>query len=255
MSNAESEKDGGGDIVLIELSIKEKKFAQQPNLVAALKRAKEGNGRLHLLGLVSDGGVHSHINHLLEFLNAAKEYGVPKTFVHFFGDGRDTSPKSADKYMKTLLDHIEKMQYDEVATVVGRYYAMDRDERWELVQVAYVAIVQGKGENTTDVLNTISERHAKGETDEFLTPIIVGEEGRIDDGDTLIFINFRSDRMREIAQAFGVPPLPFETVKSPKDIVRIFASVGGRDPDAFGKPGWGKGNARASRRVRPKKFM
>ncbi|KAJ3042996.1 2,3-bisphosphoglycerate-independent phosphoglycerate mutase [Rhizophlyctis rosea] len=206
------------DIVRIELSIKEKKFAQQPNLVKAFERAKSGNGRLHLLGLVSDGGVHSHINHLLEMLTAAKAAGVPKTFIHFFGDGRDTSPKSADGYMKQLLDHIDSLQYGEVATVVGRYYAMDRDKRWERVKVAYDGLVSGEGEKSTDVLKTIKERYEKDETDEFLKPIIVGEEGRVGDNDTLIFFNYRSDRMREINQAFGIAPLPFEAAKSPKDI-------------------------------------
>ncbi|KAJ3045870.1 2,3-bisphosphoglycerate-independent phosphoglycerate mutase [Rhizophlyctis rosea] len=206
------------DIVRIELAIKEKKFAQQPNLVKAFERAKSGNGRLHLLGLVSDGGVHSHINHLKEILTAAKEYGVPKAFVHFFGDGRDTSPKSADKYMKDLLDHIASISYGEVATVVGRYYAMDRDKRWERVKIAYDGLVAGEGEHVTDVLKAIEDRYAKDETDEFLKPIIVGDEGRISDNDTLIFFNFRSDRMREINQALGVAPIPFEPKKQPKDI-------------------------------------
>lgn len=203
----------------IELAIKEKKFAGQANLVKAFERAKSGNGRLHLLGLVSDGGVHSHITHLCEFLTAAKEYGVPKTFVHFFGDGRDTAPKSADKYMKTVLEHMENIKYGEIATVVGRYYAMDRDKRWERVKVAYEGLISGEGEKSADVLKTIEERYAQGETDEFLKPIIVGEEGRIQDDDTLITFNFRSDRMRELVQALGIAPLPFETSKSPKNIV------------------------------------
>ncbi|KAJ3290769.1 2,3-bisphosphoglycerate-independent phosphoglycerate mutase [Borealophlyctis nickersoniae] len=206
------------DIVRIELAIEKETFAQQPNLVKAFERAKNGNGRLHLLGLVSDGGVHSHITHLFRLLDAAKEAGVPKTYVHFFGDGRDTAPKSADKYMKDLLDHIKSIGFGEVATVVGRYYAMDRDKRWERIKIAYEGLVQGEGEKTTDVLKTIQERYAKDETDEFLKPIIASEEGRIGDNDTLIFFNFRSDRMREINQAFGIPPLPFETSKSPKDI-------------------------------------
>ncbi|KND04804.1 2,3-bisphosphoglycerate-independent phosphoglycerate mutase [Spizellomyces punctatus DAOM BR117] len=205
------------DIVRIDLSIKNKTLAQQPALVDAFKSAKEGNGRLHLLGLISDGGVHSHIRHLFELLEAAKDYGVPKTFVHFFGDGRDTAPRSADKYLQELLDFMKKIGYGSVATIVGRYYAMDRDKRWERIKVAYEGLVQGVGEKTDDPLKTVKERYSKDETDEFLKPIIVEEDGRVQDNDTLIFFNYRSDRMREITQAFGIET-PFETAKKPKHI-------------------------------------
>ncbi|KAI8819706.1 BPG-independent [Fimicolochytrium jonesii] len=204
------------DIVRIELAIKQKKLKDQPALQAALKRAKEGNGRLHLLGLVSDGGVHSHIDHLFALLEIAKDYGVPKTFIHFFGDGRDVSPKSSDKYLKQLLEFTKKINYGSVATIVGRYYAMDRDKRWERIKIAYDGLVEGTGEKSDDPVKTIEERYAKDETDEFLKPIIIGEEGRIKDDDTLIFFNYRSDRMREINQALGVDT-PFEA-KKPKNI-------------------------------------
>ncbi len=200
------------------MAIKNKKLCSQPAVQQAFERAKMGNGRLHLLGLVSDGGVHSHINHLLAFLEGAKEAQVPKTFIQAFGDGRDTAPRSADGYLETLLAHIEKIGYGELASLTGRYYAMDRDKRWERVQVAYEGLVQGKGEASTNVLATLKERYAKDETDEFLKPIILGTEGRIQDGDTLLFFNFRSDRMREINQALGLAPPPFETEKIPKNI-------------------------------------
>ncbi|KAI8807252.1 2,3-bisphosphoglycerate-independent phosphoglycerate mutase [Cladochytrium replicatum] len=206
------------DIVRIDLSIRDDKLKNLPNLVAAFDRAKAGNGRLHYLGLVSDGGVHSHNQHLYALLAAAKEHDVPTTYIHFFGDGRDTAPRSASKYLTELLEKLGELEYGKVADIIGRYYSMDRDKRWERVQVAYEMLVQGKGEVVSDPVKAIEERYAKDETDEFLKPIIVEEEGRIKDGDTLIFFNYRSDRMREINQALGITPLPFETDVVPKDI-------------------------------------
>lgn len=206
------------DIVRIDLSIKNKTLAKSENLVKAFERAKKGNGRLHLLGLVSDGGVHSHILHLFAMLEAAKEAQVPETFVHFFGDGRDTAPKSTVTYLKQLLEFMDKIQYGKLADIIGRYYSMDRDKRWERIKVAYEGLVQGLGEKTDDPVKKVEERYAQEETDEFLKPIIVDEKGRVEDGDTLVFFNYRSDRMREINQALGIAPLPFETSKVPKDI-------------------------------------
>jgi 2,3-bisphosphoglycerate-independent phosphoglycerate mutase len=205
------------DIVRIELAIKNDTLKAQPAVQNAFQRAK-ATGRLHLLGLVSDGGVHGHIEHLKYLLKSAKEFGIKNSFVHFFGDGRDTAPRSAHGYMTDLLNFMNSIEYGQIATVTGRYYAMDRDKRWERIKVAYEAIVQGKGEETTDVLKKIEERYAKDETDEFLKPIIVNKEGTVHDDDTLVFFNFRSDRMREINQALGIAPLPFETDVVPKNI-------------------------------------
>ena len=169
---------------------------------------------------VSDGGVHSHINHVFELLDAAKNANIPETFVHFFGDGRDTSPKSALLYLKQLQEKMNSINYGSVSTIVGRYYAMDRDKRWERIKIAYEGLVKGSGETTNDPAQTINERYEKNETDEFLKPIIVNEKGRIQDGDSLIFFNFRSDRMREIVQAFGIEPMPFQTDVVAKNLVR-----------------------------------
>ncbi|PAV19914.1 cofactor-independent phosphoglycerate mutase [Pyrrhoderma noxium] len=206
------------DIVRIDQSIKKRSFHKTDKILDSVKRAKEGNGRLHLLGLVSDGGVHSHIKHLFALLETAKEQEVPKTFVHFFGDGRDTAPESAAGYAKELLDFMKKEEYGELATIVGRYYAMDRDKRWERIKVAVDGLVRGEGEKAEDPIKAIEERYKKGETDEFLKPIIVSEdEGRIKDGDTLFFFNYRSDRMREIATIFGVEDKPIE-IEVPKDL-------------------------------------
>ncbi|OCH90035.1 cofactor-independent phosphoglycerate mutase [Obba rivulosa] len=205
------------DIVKIDVSIKKREFHKSDKIVESCKRAKEGNGRLHLLGLVSDGGVHSHIRHLYALLETAKEIGVPHVYIHFFGDGRDTAPRSAAGYAKDLLNFLEKEKVGQIATVVGRYYAMDRDKRWERVKVAVDALVKGDGEKADDVVKVIEERYKKDETDEFLKPIVVSEEGRIKDGDTLFFFNYRSDRMREIVTVFGLPDKPIE-VDIPKDL-------------------------------------
>ncbi|KAF2144591.1 uncharacterized protein K452DRAFT_245569 [Aplosporella prunicola CBS 121167] len=192
------------DVVRIDQTIKKGQLQQVDNIVKSFNRAKEGNGRLHLLGLVSDGGVHSHINHLVALLKMAKAMGVPKVFIHFFGDGRDTDPKSAAGYMADLLKHTQEIGLGEIATVVGRYYAMDRDKRWDRVEVAMNGIVKGEGEASSDPVATIKARYEKDEKDEFLQPIIVGgDERRIKDDDTLFFFNYRSDRVREMTQLMG----------------------------------------------------
>ncbi len=169
------------DLVRIDQSIKKGEFAKQENVIKALDTAKKRNGRLHLLGLVSDGGVHSHITHLFALLSAAKEAGVKETYVHFFGDGRDTDPKSGARYMQELLDKFESLNYGKLGTVVGRYYAMDRDKRWERIQVALDALILGKGEKGGDnPVEDIKAKYHKKETDEFLKPICYnGDDGRI----------------------------------------------------------------------------
>ncbi|KAI9274617.1 2,3-bisphosphoglycerate-independent phosphoglycerate mutase [Phascolomyces articulosus] len=205
------------DIVRIDLAVKNKEFGKIPNIKNAFEHAKANNNRIHFIGLVSDGGVHSHIDHLICLLEAAKDAGVKDAFVQFIGDGRDTAPRSITKYVKQLQGAIDKLSYGKIATIVGRYYAMDRDKRWERVQVAFEGLTEGKGEKSDDPIKTIEERYSKDETDEFLKPIILSEEGRVKDGDTLFFFNFRSDRMREFNQAFGISPCPFDATV-PKDL-------------------------------------
>ncbi|KZT41200.1 putative phosphoglyceromutase [Sistotremastrum suecicum HHB10207 ss-3] len=206
------------DIVRIDVSIKKRQFHSTDKIVESCKHAKDHSGRLHLLGLVSDGGVHSHIRHLFALLETAQEIGVPEVYIHFFGDGRDTAPKSAAGYLKDLLEFTTSKKVGQIATVVGRYYAMDRDKRWERVKVAIDGLVQGEGEESDDPVKTIEKRYENGETDEFLKPIIVGgADRRIKDGDTLFFFNYRSDRMREIVSVFGLPDKPME-VKIPENL-------------------------------------
>lgn len=210
------------DVVRIDQTIKKKELNKVENIRKSFLRAKEGNGRLHLLGLVSDGGVvstrctteihcihltqaqHSHINHLFRLLDVAKELEVPEVYIHFFGDGRDTDPKSGAGHMKDLLEYTKQIGLGEIATVVGRYYVMDRDKRWDRVEVGMKGIVVGEGEESTDPVKTIEERYSKDETDEFLKPIIVGgDKRRVKDDDTLFFFNYRSDRVREVTQLLG----------------------------------------------------
>ena len=158
------------DSVRIDQTLKKGELGKVDNVAKSFSRAKEGNGRLHLLGLISDGGVHSNISHLFGLLQVAKEMQVPEVFIHFFGDGRDTDPKSSAKFMQQLLEKTKEIGLGEVATVVGRYYAMDRDKRWDRVELAMKGIVSGEGEDSSDPLKTINERYEKGENDEFLKP-------------------------------------------------------------------------------------
>ncbi|KAJ3410639.1 hypothetical protein HDV05_003530 [Chytridiales sp. JEL 0842] len=205
------------DIVRIDLSLKNKTLAAQPALAEAFARAASpsGTGRLHLMGLVSDGGVHSHQNHLHAMLDAAKAAKVPNTFIHFFGDGRDTSPKSSTTYLARLGEHVKQIGYGTLATIVGRYYAMDRDKRWERIKVAFDALVDGVAEHKVTSFEgftkAVEAAYERGETDEFLKPIVLDNaEGAIKDGDTIVCFNYRSDRMREISAALGIQPTPFE---------------------------------------------
>ncbi|KAI9747247.1 MAG: hypothetical protein M1815_004393 [Lichina confinis] len=208
------------DVVRIDQTLSKGEFNTVGNIKSSFDRAKAGNGRLHLLGLVSDGGVHSHIKHLFGLLQVAKATGIPEVYIHFFGDGRDTDPKSGAGHLQQLLDKTRELGVGQVATVVGRYYAMDRDKRWDRVETAMDGIINGAGEDSTDPVKTVRERYEKGETDEFLKPIIVGGKGgRLQDEDTLFFFNYRSDRVREITQLLGgIDRSPKPDFVYPKDI-------------------------------------
>ena len=207
------------DVVRIDQTIEKGEMNKTENVVKAFQRAKDRNGRLHLLGLVSDGGVHSHINHLKNLIEVAKELEVPEVWIHFFGDGRDTDPHSGKGHLEDLLAFCDKVKCGKLATIVGRYYIMDRDKRWERTETGMRAVVCGEGDETSDPVATFQERYDKDETDEFLKPIIVNKDGVIKDGDTVFFFNYRSDRVRQITQLLGDfdrsprPDFPY-----PKDI-------------------------------------
>lgn len=216
---------GAGRIVYQELqrinvAIRTGELAGNKVLQDTLDYAKEYNKALHLIGLVSDGGVHSHINHLKALTQIAKEKGLSKVYIHAFTDGRDTDPKGGLGYMEELVAHLQQTT-GQVASITGRYYAMDRDKRWERVKLAYDAMVHGTGTPTQDVITAIKTSYAEGVTDEFIKPIVTTDAQQkpiatIQDGDAVLCFNFRTDRCREITQVltqqafpdFGMAPLP-----------------------------------------------
>lgn len=198
------------DLVRINNEVKDNSIAANPVLVAGLKHAKDTDSKLHIMGLVSEGGVHSSQAHLHKLCDMAKEAGITKVFVHAFTDGRDTDPKSGIQYLQNLQEHL-KSSAGTLASVIGRYYAMDRDRRWERIKIAYDLLVHGVGEKSNDVIKTIQQSYEDDVTDEFLKPIInveVGEESRIEEGDVVICFNFRTDRCREITVALTQKNMP-----------------------------------------------
>ena len=193
------------ELVRIGKAIRERKLGQVPALHEALAYAQQNNKPLHLIGLLSDGGVHSHIEHVKALCTIAHEAGVRQTFVHAFTDGRDTDPKSGVHFVNELEQHNERTGA-KIASVVGRYYAMDRDQRWERVKIAYDLLVNGLGTPSQNLIQSIQEQYKEGVTDEFLKPIVkVGDDGQplatIEEGDVVLCFNFRTDRGREITEA------------------------------------------------------
>lgn len=194
------------DLTKITKSIEDGDFFENPALLEACKNAKENNGALHMYGLVSDGGVHSHNTHIYGLLELAKRQGLSKVYVHCFLDGRDTPPASGKDYVQELVNKMAEIGVGEVASVMGRYYAMDRDNRWDRVEKAYKAMVLGEGVTAEDAVQAVQQSYDKGETDEFVLPTVVMKDGAptatIKDGDSIIFFNFRPDRAREITRTF-----------------------------------------------------
>ena len=195
------------DLVRINRAVEDGSFFQNEALLSACRKARQGSGTLHLLGLLSDGGVHSHVEHLHACLALARREAVPRAYVHAFLDGRDTPPKSALGYLQAFEKRLAEAGYGKVATVSGRYWAMDRDKRWDRVALAWAALVQGEGYRAASGVKAVEEAYARGETDEFVKPTVVaGPDGapraRLQDGDAAIFFNFRADRAREITRAF-----------------------------------------------------
>ncbi len=192
------------DIVRITKAFKEGKAKENPVLKEVFEAAKEG-GKLHLIGLLSDGGVHSHIDHLFALLELAKEFGVEKVCVHPILDGRDTPPKSAEKYIRALLEKLKELGIGKIGTMGGRYYYMDRDKRWDRTEKAYNALVLGEGYHYKDPLKALADAYVRGETDEFVKPYVISSDYLVEDGDVVLFFNFRADRMRQIVSAIGLP--------------------------------------------------
>jgi 2,3-bisphosphoglycerate-independent phosphoglycerate mutase len=192
------------DLTRISLSIETGEFFQNPELLQAMQAVVRADGKLHLMGLLSDGGVHSHNSHLYALVEMAKRAGVKQICIHAFMDGRDTPPKSGVGYLVQLEDRLREIGAGQVATVIGRYWAMDRDNRWDRVERAYRAVSEGEGERFSSSAEAIAAAYAAGQTDEFIEPRIIapGTACTVDDGDGLIFFNFRADRAREITRAF-----------------------------------------------------
>jgi len=198
---------GAGRIVYQELtritkSIKEGDFFKNKVLLSAINHVKKNNSNLHIMGLVSDGGVHSDNKHLYALLDLAKRNNVSKVYIHCFMDGRDTPPKSGKKYIEELQSEIKKLGVGRIATIIGRYYAMDRDNRWERISQAYDAITSGIGVSESDPIQAMQNAYDRKETDEFIKPVIIKEAPKVSDKDSMIFFNFRGDRAREITRCF-----------------------------------------------------
>jgi len=200
---------GAGRIVYQDLSkinnaIKDGSFFKNERFLNAIEHAKKNNSSLHIYGLVSTGGVHSSLNHVLALIQMASQHGLKDVYVHAFLDGRDTPPASACEYLKVVEDELKKHNLPPVATVIGRYYIMDRDNRWDRVEKGYNALLFGEGNHSDSAIEGVQESYKNGVTDEFVLPIVVGDEkSRIHDNDSIIFFNFRPDRAREITKAIN----------------------------------------------------
>jgi 2,3-bisphosphoglycerate-independent phosphoglycerate mutase len=194
------------DLTRVDAAIEDGSFATNPELLAACAGARTAGGTLHLLGLLSPGGVHSHENHILAMLALARAQGVPAVAVHAFLDGRDTPPKSAAASLQRLQAACDAAGNARIASVCGRYYAMDRDNRWERVEPAYRAITEAEAAfGAADAQTALADAYARGETDEFVRPTLVNGGARVAAGDAVVFMNFRADRARELTAAFVLP--------------------------------------------------
>lgn len=203
------------DLVKINIACRDNSILKNPEVVKAFTYAKENGKQVHFMGLLSDGGVHSSLDHLLKLCDISKEYGVSdKTFVHCFMDGRDTDPRSGKGFIESLRDHL-KVSGGKIASIIGRYYAMDRDKRWERVKVAYDQLVNGVGEPATDMVAAMQKSYDADVTDEFVKPIVrVDAEGKavgtIRPGDMVIFFNYRNDRAKELTVVLTQEDMPAE---------------------------------------------
>jgi len=207
------------DLAKINKAVKEEALLQNPAIAEAFKYAKENDKPVHFLGLTSDGGVHSHVDHLKGLVKAAENYGVSEKYVHAFTDGRDVDPHAGKPCLEDLLPFLDENNA-KLASVIGRYYAMDRDRRWERTKKAYDLIVHGEGEQSTDILKSLQESYDNDISDEFVKPIVMTEEGKpvakLQEDDVVIFFNFRTDRGRQLTQALSQQDFPEHHMKKMK---------------------------------------
>lgn len=204
------------DLLRIDKDIASGSFYENEQLVAMMSEAKSGSGRLHFIGLLSDGGVHSQIDHLLALLDMSQNQGIKDVFVHAFLDGRDTDPHAGKGYVERLLDHTRNSTVS-LASMIGRYYAMDRDKRWPRTKRAFDLLTAGEGEKFDDPLTALTARYESGQTDEFIEPVLLDENGLIRDGDTVMFFNFRADRPRQLTTMLAIDPVE-EVDSKPLDL-------------------------------------
>src|SRR5574341_825762 len=211
------------DSTRISKAIRDGEFFQNPVLLSAMDSVQKAGGNLHLMGLLSDGGVHSRLDHIFAMVDLVKARGIANVFFHAFLDGRDTPPSSAVQYLKQLEDHLAKVGIGRIATVTGRYYAMDRDKRWDRVQKAYEALVMGEGIRKYSAVDAVQQSYEQNKSDEFVIPTVLLDQrtnaplAAIQDDDAVIFCNFRSDRAREITRALTDPDFQgFHRRVSPK---------------------------------------
>ncbi len=196
------------DLVKINRACADGSIAKNPEIVSAYSYAKENGKNIHLMGLTSNGGVHSSLDHLFTLCDLAKQYGVENTFIHCFMDGRDTDPKSGKGFIEQLSAHCAQSA-GKIASIVGRFYAMDRDKRWERVKVAYDLLVKGEGKQSTDMVAAMQESYDEGVTDEFIKPINNSSfDGTIKEGDVVIFFNYRNDRAKELTIVLTQEDMP-----------------------------------------------
>lgn len=196
------------DLVKINRACADNSIMKNPEIVSAFSYAKENGKNIHFMGLTSNGGVHSSLVHLFKLCDIAKEYNINNTFIHCFMDGRDTDPKSGKGFIEELSAHCEKSA-GKVASIIGRYYAMDRDKRWERVKEAYDLLVNGVGKKATDMVQAMQESYDEGVTDEFIKPIVNANcDGTIKEGDVVIFFNYRNDRAKELTVVLTQQDMP-----------------------------------------------
>ena len=196
------------DLVKINRACADNSILKNPEIVSAFSYAKENGKNVHFMGLTSNGGVHSSLVHLFKLCDIAKEYNIDNTFIHCFMDGRDTDPKSGKGFIEELSAHCEKSA-GKIASIIGRYYAMDRDKRWERVKEAYDLLVNGEGKKATDMVQAMQESYDEGVTDEFIKPIVnANVDGTIKEGDVVIFFNYRNDRAKELTVVLTQQDMP-----------------------------------------------
>jgi len=210
---------GAGSIVFqdlprIDMAIADGTFFQKEAFLQSAEHVKKNQSRLHLLGLIGAGGVHSSLEHLLALIHFAKNQNISNLYLHLFTDGRDSPPTSAINYILKVEEELKNLGIGKIATLIGRYYAMDRDNRWDRTQKAYDLLVLGKGETANNPIEVIKRSYAAGKTDEFIEPIVLDKQGMVNDNDAVIFFNFRIDRPRQLTKAFVLPN--FETLEIKK---------------------------------------